>query len=197
MLLLLLTQSRTLVDHRACEHVDEASKYQNGGNPRGIRLAERPQKKNGENRRGEEAHLIGRLGVAQVGELQRDHHQDEELEDDGDRAGDKDVPLGVHNLRGEGRERDPRRVHRDGKADEAALAAQRILQPEARKAVSYFACGLPRTSAIKASLTSSPFAISWRFLMKSMVSAPVIFLVLNAPKPKNASPIMFVASQYL
>ena len=49
---------------------------------------------------------------------------------------------------------------------------------------SYLLWGLPKTSSKKASSTSLPSAIFWRYLMKSMVSAPVIFLLLKAPNPR-------------
>ena len=59
----------------------------------------------------------------------------------------------------------------------------------------YF-CGLPSTSAKKVSSISLPSAMFWRYLMKSITSWPVIFLVLKAPKPRKASPIMLAASQW-
>ena len=47
-----------------------------------------------------------------------------------------------------------------------------------------YSFGFARTSANRSSFTSWPSAINWRYLMKSIVSSPVILRVLNAVKPK-------------
>jgi hypothetical protein len=52
-----------------------------------------------------------------------------------------------------------------------------------------------RTSANISMSQALQAAMFCRNLMKLMVSWPVIFLELNAPKPRKASPLMLAASQ--
>ena len=75
--------------------------------------------------------------------------------------------------------------------------AQRVSLYLRTSSIPYFFWGFPSTSSKNVSSRSLPSAIFWRYLMKSMTSIPVIFLVLKAPNPRKASPIMLAASQCL
>ena len=55
--------------------------------------------------------------------------------------------------------------------------------------------GFPSTSSNSSSPTILPSARSRRYLMKSIVACSVIFLVLKAVNPRNASLLMLAASQ--
>ncbi|MPM36910.1 hypothetical protein SDC9_83514 [bioreactor metagenome] len=121
------------MDHGSRKDVHKASQHENGGDPRCVRVAENPQQKNHQGRRGEVLHLVRRLGVAEVRELQGDHDEDQELENQGDRTRDQDVVIRVQYLGGKGGKGDPRRVDGDGEADEASLAPEGVLQTELGK----------------------------------------------------------------